>query len=96
MANEKVKSVDEGQRKVIESLAGFWRRLSGPLKIGIFFGAIAIVMAVAGLIREGNTSPLSYFLAIVISGGTWALVSWAIATAVVEVERDVAESEEED
>jgi hypothetical protein len=28
-----------------------------------------------------------------ISGGTWGVVSWAIATAAVEVERDVAEAE---
>jgi len=32
-------------------------------------------------------------MAIIISGGTWGLVSWAIATAAVDVERDVAEAE---
>jgi hypothetical protein len=34
-------------------------------------------------------------MAIIISGGTWGLVSWAIATAAVDVERDVAEAEAE-
>jgi multisubunit Na+/H+ antiporter MnhE subunit len=73
-----------------------WNRLSGPVKIGIFFGGLAIVMAVVGLVRGSATAPLtarSLIMAIVISGGTWGLVSWAIATAAVDVERDVAEAE---
>ncbi len=73
-----------------------WKRLSGPLKIGLFFGGLAIEMAVAGLIKGSATAPLtarSLFMAIIISGGTWGLVSWAIATAAVDVERDVAEAE---
>jgi multisubunit Na+/H+ antiporter MnhE subunit len=73
-----------------------WKRLSGPVKIGIFFGGLAIVMAVVGLIKGSATAPLtarSLIMAIIISGGTWGLVSWAIATAAVDVERDVAEAE---
>jgi len=73
-----------------------WKRLSGPVKIGIFFGGLAIVMAVAGLIKGSATAPLtarSLIMAIIISGGTWGLVSWAIATAAVDVERDVAEAQ---
>ena len=73
-----------------------WKQLSGPVKIGIFFGGLAIVMAVVGLIKGSATAPLtarSLIMAIIISGGTWGLVSWAIATAAVDVERDVAEAE---
>jgi len=73
-----------------------WNRLNGPVKIGLFFGGLAIVMAVVGLVRGSATAPLtarSLIMAIIISGGTWGLVSWAIATAAVEVERDVAEAE---
>ena len=76
-----------------------WKRLSGPVKIGIFFGGLAIVMAVVGLIKGSATAPLtarSLIMAIIISGGTWGLVSWAIATAAVDVERDVAEAEAAD
>jgi hypothetical protein len=76
-----------------------WKRLSGPVKVGIFFGGLAIVMAVAGLIKGSATAPLtarSLIMAILISGGTWGLVSWAIATAAVDVERDVAEAEAAD
>jgi len=76
-----------------------WKRLSGPVKVGIFFGGLAIVMAVVGLVRGSATAPLtarSLIMAILISGGTWGLVSWAIATAAVDVERDVAEAEAAD
>ena len=73
-----------------------WKRLGGPVKIGIFFGGLAIVMAVVGLVKGSATAPLtarSLIMAIIISGGTWGLVSWAIATAAVDVERDVAEAQ---
>jgi len=36
-------------------------------------------------------NPLSIFLALLISAGGWGIVSWAVATAVLDVERDVAE-----
>jgi hypothetical protein len=72
--------------------------MSGPLKVGLVFAVIAIIMAVIGLVRGADTAPLtarSVAMATVISGGTWGLISWAIATAVVEVERDVATAEDE-
>lgn len=71
------------------------RRLSGPVQVGLAFALIAILMAVIGLVRGAATSPLtvrSVLMAVVISGATWGIISWAIATAVVEVERDVAEA----
>jgi len=76
-----------------------WKRLSGPVKIGIFFGGLAIVMAVVGLIKGSATAPLtarSLIMAILISGGTWGLVSWAIAATVAQVEEDVASRESKD
>jgi hypothetical protein len=36
-------------------------------------------------------NPASILLALLISGGSWGVVSWAVATAVVDVERDLAE-----
>jgi hypothetical protein len=74
------------------------RRLSGdehgntrlPLVIGGCFAALAIVLTVAGLWREDNLSLRNILLGVVLCGGTWGLVSWAIATAVVEVDEDVA------
>ena len=72
------------------------RRLSGPMKIGIGAAAIAIVLVVIGIIR-GNVplNPVSILLALLISAGSWGLVAWAIATAAVDVESDIAEAETE-
>ena len=75
---------------------GLWRRISGPVKVGLFFALIAIIMALAGLLKGDSTTPLTFrsiAMAVLISGGTWGVVSWAIATAVAEVEQDVAEAE---
>jgi hypothetical protein len=74
-----------------------WQRLSGPVKIGLIFALIAIVLSLFGLLRNPDTpvSLQTILIATVISGGTWGLVSWAIATAVVDVEEDVAERDHE-
>lgn len=72
----------------------FWKRLSLPLRIGLGAAAVAILLALVGIAR-GNVplNPLSILLALLISGGTWGLVAWAVATAAVDVENDVAEAE---
>ncbi len=75
---------------------GLWHKLSGPVKVGLLFAAIAIIMALVGILRGSSTTPITFrsiAMAVLISGGTWGVVSWAIATAVVEVEKDVAEAE---
>ena len=75
---------------------GLWHRLSGPVKVGLAFALIAIVMALVGILKGSSTTPVTFrsiLMAVLISGGTWGVVSWAIATAVVEVEQDVAEAE---
>jgi len=75
----------------------FWHRLNGPLKIGVIFGLIGVILAVIGMFR--GFAPMtfrSFAMAILISGLSWGIVSWAIAAAAVEVEKDVQESEEAD
>jgi hypothetical protein len=71
-----------------------WRRLNGPIKIGIVFAAAGILLTVVGIFRDPTTPVNAWSLGMgaLISGGTWGVVSWAIATAAVEVERDVAEA----
>ncbi len=75
-----------------------WHRLNGPTKIGLVFAALGILLTVIGVFRDPTTPVNAWSLGIgaLISGGTWGIVSWAIATAAVEVERDVAEAEGED
>ncbi len=79
------------------SRMALWRRLPLPLKVGLVFAAAAMALAVVGIAR-GNVplNPLSIVLALLISGGSWGVVSWAITMAVVDVESDLAESEGDD
>ena len=60
-----------------------WSRLTGPLKIGLIVGLIGALLTVIGLVRGGFAplTPWSLFFGILIGGGVWGLVSWAIATA---------------
>jgi hypothetical protein len=65
-------------------------RLSGPVAVGLVFAAVAIVLSLIGLWREDNLTLRTVALAIVLGGGTWGLISWAIASAVLDVDRDIA------
>jgi hypothetical protein len=73
-----------------------WRQLSGPLRIAIIAAITGMALAIVGIAR-GNVplNALSILLALLISGGSWGLVAWAIATAAYDVEADLAEVESE-
>ncbi len=64
-------------------------QLSLPLRVGMICAGLGMALAVVGIFR-GNvpSNPISILLALLISGGSWGVVSWAITTAVVDVERD--------
>jgi hypothetical protein len=72
-----------------------WQRMSGPLKIGLVFAVLGISLTIIGILRDPTTPITAWSLIVgsLISGVTWGLVSWAIATAAVEVETDVAEAQ---
>ncbi len=70
--------------------SGF-RRLSLPLRVGLICAALGILLAIVGIVRgAAPANALSVFLALLISGGSWGVVSWAVAMAVVDVEQGVA------
>ena len=73
------------------SSTSFFRRMNMPLRVGLIFALAGITLAVIGIIR-GNVPlhPVSILLALGISGLSWGVVSWAIATAVMDVEGDIA------
>ncbi len=75
-----------------------WQRMSGPLKVGVVFAAIGMILTIIGVIRDPSTPDTVWAFGVgaLISGATWGLVSWAIATAAVEVERDLARKAAED
>jgi hypothetical protein len=63
-----------------------WRQLNGPLKIGLVLGLIGALLTVIGLFM-GNLAPLtarSLLLGILLGGGSWGVVSWAIASAATD------------
>ena len=75
----------------------WWQRLDGPLKVGLIFATLGIVLTIIGIFRDPTTPATAWSLGVgsLISGLTWGLVSWAIATAAVEVENDVNQAEAE-
>lgn len=73
-----------------------FRRFSLPLRIGLICAGLGMALVIVGIAR-GNVplNPLSIFLALLISGGSWGVVSWAVTTAVVDVEQDAAAETED-
>ena len=63
------------------------------VKIGLGFGAAGLLLTVVGILR-GNVPahPANIAVALLIGGGVWFLVSWAVATAAIDVERDLSEA----
>ena len=66
-----------------------WKHLSAPLKVGLGFGLLGILLTIVGIVR-GNVppNPASIGMALLIGGGVWFVVSWAVATTAADVERD--------
>jgi len=63
-----------------------WKQLSGAVKIGLVLGLVGAVLTVIGLLM-GNLAPLSVrsvVLGVLLGGGSWGVVSWAIASVAGE------------
>jgi hypothetical protein len=65
--------------------------LRGPILVGVIAALVAIGLSLFGMLTNPNATPLtvrSFLLVIVIAGGSWGLIAWAIATAAVEAGKD--------
>ncbi len=65
--------------------------LHGPLLIGVIAALVAIGLSLYGMLTNPNATPLtlrSFVLVVLIAGGAWGLIAWAIATAAVEAGKD--------
>jgi hypothetical protein len=63
-----------------------WKKLGGPLRVGLVLGLIGAVLTVVGLLM-GNLAPLtarSLILGVLLGGGSWGVVSWAIAAVAAD------------
>ncbi len=66
------------------------------MKTGLIAASIAVALVIIGIFKGTvPANPLSIGLALLISGVSWFLVAWAIATAVSDVEKDLATSANE-
>jgi len=68
-----------------------------PLYVGIAAALVAIALSIFGMIKNSgiaSLNPTSLILVILIAGGSWGVVAWAITTAVYDVEADVAQGDE--
>ena len=64
----------------------WWARMSGPVRIGLIVGLVGAILTVVGLFI-GDFAPLtarSFLLGILLGGGSWGVVSWAIASATAD------------
>ena len=79
----------------MQRLKAWWQRREGPVKIGIFFAVLGIVLTIIGIVRDPTTPATVWSIGMgsLIAGGVWGIVSWAIATAAMEVEEDVKAAE---
>jgi hypothetical protein len=67
-------------------MAKRWTKLSVPVRIGLLFGLTGALLTTIGLLA-GNLAPLtvrSLVLGILLGGGSWGVVSWAIASAAAD------------
>jgi hypothetical protein len=65
--------------------------LRGPILVGIIAAVVAIVLSLYGMLTNPTATPLnvrSFLLVVLIAGGSWGLIAWAIATAAVEAGKD--------
>ena len=70
-------------------MRNWWQHRSSPVKVALVFASIGLFLALVGVVRGiVPLKPASIILALVLSAGSWGLVSWAVATAAVDVETE--------
>ena len=67
-------------------------RLTLPVKIGLGFGLAGLLLTIVGIVRgQVPLAPLNIAIALLIGGGVWFVVAWAVASAAVDVEREIGD-----
>ncbi len=65
-------------------------RFTLPVKIGLGFGFAGLLLTIVGIVRgQVPLAPLNIAIALLIGGGVWFVVAWAVASAAVDVEKDL-------
>ena len=64
-------------------------RMTLPIKIGLGFGLAGLLLTLVGIVRgQVPLAPINIAIALLIGGGVWFVVAWAVASAAVDVEKD--------
>ena len=65
----------------------WWRKLNLPLRVGLLAALAGMLLTTVGILR-GFVPPTfgSIAMALLISGGSWGLVAWAVVTAAIDSE----------
>ena len=54
------------------------------------FGALGLLLTIVGIFRgQVPMAPANIAVALLLGGGVWFVIAWAVATAAVDVESDV-------
>ncbi len=91
MAEEKQVTSQPGPAPALTLAARVRGLLHGPVLVGVIAALIAIALSVFGMLHNPDATPLnirSLLLVVVLAGGSWGLIAWAIATAAVEAGKD--------
>lgn len=71
------------------------RVLSTATRVGLAFGLIGLMLTIIGIVRGSvPLQPGSIAMALMIGGGVWFVVAWAVTKAAVDVEDDLDELQE--
>lgn len=67
-------------------------RMTLPIKVGLLFGLAGLLLTIVGIVRgQVPPAPLNIAIALLIGGGVWFLIAWAVTSAAVDVEKDVGD-----
>ena len=65
------------------------KQFSLPVRIGLVAALAGIILVIVGIFRGAvPAQPLNILVALLLGGGFWFLVAWAVASAAVDVESD--------
>lgn len=66
-----------------------------PVLVGLAASAVATILTLVGLWRGGLLTWRNVLIGVILGGGTWGLIAWAIAQTMFMVEEDCQEDKQD-
>jgi multisubunit Na+/H+ antiporter MnhG subunit len=70
-----------------------FKRITGPTKIGLSVGALSMILAILGWLKDSSFLNLPSLIIAIAVSLLWGLIAWAIAQAAYEVSEENGRSE---